>query len=112
THCMDSTPERKRAISAARAHLDRGFRFEQGGSSEKALGAYRDALNAGPTAAEQIESRLRIARVYRSVANWVQSAEESAIAVHLADEAGADDLAAEAMNVQVGALQSQGFYDE
>jgi tetratricopeptide (TPR) repeat protein len=109
---MDPTTERSRAISAARAHLDRGFRFEQGGSLERALDAYRDGLAAHATPSEQIESRLRIARIYRSMAAWDDSAAESAVAVRLAEEIGADDLAAEAMNVQVGALQIQGFYDE
>lgn len=110
---MEPTNERSRAnLSAARAHLDRGFRFEQGGSLDRALDAYRAALKADPAPIEQIESRLRIARVYRSMAKWSRAGEESAIAVQLARDSGADDLAAEAMNVQVGALQIQGFFDE
>ena len=36
---MEPTAERSRALSAARAHLDRGFRFEQGNSFERALEA-------------------------------------------------------------------------
>ncbi len=100
------------ALTVARAHLDRGFRFEQGGSLERALEAYQDALADDPTSIEQIEARVRIARIFRSMANWSRAAEESALAVRLAQEHGQDDLAAEAINVQVGALQIQGFFDQ
>src|SRR4051812_12174877 len=109
---MEPTSEPSRALSAARAHLDRGFRFEQAGSLERALDAYRDALSAQPTPPEEIEARLRAARVHRSLTAWDEAATESDLAVKLADQIGADDLAAEAMNVQVGALQLQGFFDE
>lgn len=109
---MEPTAERSRALSAARAHLDRGFRFEQGNSFERALETYRDALAARPTALERIEAHLRIARVYRYLAQWDQSSAEAAEAIRLADKAGADDLAAEAMNVEVGVLQIRGFIDE
>jgi tetratricopeptide (TPR) repeat protein len=109
---MEPTAERSRALSAARAHLDRGFRFEQGNSFERALEAYRDALAARPTALERIEAHLRIARVYRHLAQWDESSAEAAEAIRLADRAGADDLAAEAMNVEVGVLQIRGFTDE
>jgi len=109
---MEPTADRSRALSAARAHLDRGFRFEQGNSFERALEAYGDALAARPTALERIEAHLRIARVHRYLAQWDESSAEAAEAIRLADEAGADDLAAEAMNVEVGVLQIRGFIDE
>jgi tetratricopeptide (TPR) repeat protein len=109
---MEPTAERSRALSAARAHLDRGFRFEQGNSFERALEAYRDALAARPTALERVEAHLRIARVYRHLAQWDESSAEAAEAIRLADLAAADDLAAEAMNVEVGVLQIRGFIDE
>jgi tetratricopeptide (TPR) repeat protein len=109
---MEPTAERSRALSAARAHLDRGFRFEQGNSFERALEAYGDALAARPTALERIEAHLRIARVYRHLAQWDESSAEAAEAIRLADEAGADDLAAEAMNVEIGVLQIRGFIEE
>jgi tetratricopeptide (TPR) repeat protein len=110
--CMEPTPDRTRALSAARAHLDRGFRFEQGGTLERALEAYADALSASPTPAEKVEARLRVARVYRSQADFDRSVVEAREAVRLADEMGADDLAAEAMNVEVGALQARGQFEE
>jgi tetratricopeptide (TPR) repeat protein len=109
---MEASTERGRAPSAARAHLDRGFRFEQAGSLERALDAYRDALATQPNALEKIEGRLRIARVYRGMGDWDQSRTESAEAIRLANDAGAHDLAAEAMNVEVGSLQSQGRFEE
>src|SRR5581483_10078787 len=109
---MEPTPEPRRTVSAARTHLDRGFRFEQGGTLERALDAYRDALAANPTVEEQAEARLRIARVYRTMSVWEMSRDESREATRLATEAGAHDLAAEAMNVEVGVLQLQGFFDE
>jgi tetratricopeptide (TPR) repeat protein len=109
---MEPTNDRSRALSAARAHLDRGFRFEQAGSHERALDAYRDALAARPTPVERAEAHLRTARVYRGLSDWERSREESTLAVKLANEIGADDLAAEAMNVEMGALQIRGFIDE
>jgi len=109
---MEPSAERSRALSAARVHLDRGFRFEQGNSFERALEAYRDALAARPTALERIEAHLRIARVHRYLAQWDESSAEAAEAIRLADKAGSDDLAAEAMNVEVGVLQIRGFTDE
>ena len=109
---MEPNSERGRALSAARAHLDRGFRFEKAGSLERALDAYRDALAAHPAPVEEVETRLRIARVYRGMADWERSRTESAEAIRLADEIDAQDLAAEAMNVEIGSLQSQGLYEE
>ena len=109
---MEPSSESSLAQPAARAHLDRGFRFEQAGALDRALDAYRDALAAQPTPAEEIDIRLRIARVHRGMADWARSLEESAAAIALANAIDADDLAAEAMNVQVGTLQSQGRFDE
>jgi tetratricopeptide (TPR) repeat protein len=109
---MEPTPESTRAVSPARAHLDRGFRFEEGGTLERSLDAYREALEAATSSVEQAEAHLRIARVYRTMAEWTRSREESNEAVRLAQSAGADDLAAEALNIEIGALQGQGFLDE
>lgn len=109
---MEPNLERTRALSAARAHLDRGFRFEQAGSLARALEEYRDALDSRPLPVDEIEARLRIARVYRTMAAWDMCRVESDAAIRLANEHNEDDLAAEAMNVQLGALQMQGFYDE
>ncbi|MGH7616704.1 MAG: hypothetical protein ACREPM_05695 [Gemmatimonadaceae bacterium] len=109
---MEPTLERTRALSAARAHLDRGFRFEQAGSLARALEEYRDALDSHRQPVEEIEARLRIARVYRTMAAWDMCKSEAEAAIRLADANGEDDLAAEAMNVQLGALQLQGFYPE
>jgi tetratricopeptide (TPR) repeat protein len=106
------TPEHSRVGAASRAHLDLGFRFEQGGVLDRALDAYRDALASSATLPEQIESRLRIARVHRTKAAWAESRAESAEAIRLADEIGADDLAAEAMNVEIGALQLRGSFEQ
>src|SRR5438034_1295643 len=102
---MEPSTEPSRAVSAARAHLDRGFRFETAGTLERALDAYRDALAAQATVGEQAEARLRVARIYRSMAEWQHSRDESRQAVRLAMELGDDDLAAEAMNIEIGALQ-------
>lgn len=106
-----STPERSRAISSARTQLERGFRYEQAGTLARALEAYRAALAASSTIAERAESHLRIARVHRSMAAWEQSLDEARAALQLADEISDDDLAAEAMNIEIGALQIQGFLD-
>jgi tetratricopeptide (TPR) repeat protein len=109
---MDSIGELSRQLSAARAHLDRGFLFEQAGTLERALEAYRDALAACTTPREEADTRLRIARVYRALADWDRSRSESRHAIRIAEESGDPDLAAEAMNVEIGALQMQGRFDE
>lgn len=109
---MTHPSERSQVATAARVHLDRGFRFEQGGALERALEEYRGAIAAGSTLEEQAEARLRIARVHRTRSNWALSREESQAAVRIAEQIGADDLVAEAMNVEVGILQLQGLFDE
>ena len=107
-----SNPTPSPGIGApARAHFDRGFRFEQGGLLERALDAYRDGLVASTTSAEAAEANLRIARIYRSMNNWAESKQASAQAIQLARQARADDLIAEAMNIEVGALQVQGYFE-
>lgn len=109
---MESFSDPSWGMSAARAHLDRGFRFEQGGTLDRALDAYRDALNAGATPTEQVEAHLRIARVHRTRAEWELAHREAELAVRLAEEAGNADLAAEALNIEIGSLQMQGRFDE
>lgn len=101
-----------REITAARTYLERGFLLEQGGSLSRALETYREGLALATTPQDQIEARLRIARVYRGMAQWESASAESRRAVRLAERLGADDLAAEAMNVEVGVLQMQGRFDE
>jgi tetratricopeptide (TPR) repeat protein len=109
---MEATPEQSRAVSAARAHLDRGFRLETAGTLDRALDEYREALTVAVSPVERAESHLRIARVYRSMAEWTLSREQSDEAMRIARANSLDDLAAEALNVEFGALQSQGRYDE
>jgi tetratricopeptide (TPR) repeat protein len=96
---------------AARLHLDGGFHFEQAGLSAKAIAAYNAALSAGATPAERAEAHLRLARVYRSLSDWTAAVREAREAVRLADQAGADDLAAEAMNVEVGVHALRGDFE-
>jgi tetratricopeptide (TPR) repeat protein len=43
---------------------------------------------------------------------WTECRSESDEAIRLAEEVGAHDLAAEAMNIEVGSLQNRGFLDE
>ena len=95
----------------ARQHLDGGLHFEQAGLSGKAIAAYTAALSASTTLVEQAEARLRLARVYRSTADWDAAVREARDAVRLAEDAGADDLVAEAMNVEVGVYQLQGDFE-
>jgi tetratricopeptide (TPR) repeat protein len=109
---MEPIREPGPATSAARAHLDQGFRFEKGGTLGRALDIYGDALAAAQTPGERAEASLRIARVYRTLARFDESIEQARRAIELADEAGDDDLAAEAMNVEIGALQMRGSFDE
>jgi tetratricopeptide (TPR) repeat protein len=89
-------------ILTAKAHLDGGLRYEQAGIARKAVAAYEAALGAGCTPLERAEAHIRLARVYRTESDWDAAAREARSAARLADEAGSDDLAAEAMNVEVG----------
>jgi len=108
---MEPTPEQSRATSAAHTHLDHGFRLEQGGSLERALDVYRAALDAATEPDDEIEARIRIARTYRSMGDFDRSFDEARAALRIADRVGAEDLAAEAMNVEIGALQMRGEFE-
>jgi tetratricopeptide (TPR) repeat protein len=108
---MQSPVEPPRTISPARAHLDRGVRFEQAGTVARALIAYRDSLEASESPEDQVEAHLRIARVLRSMAEYEEALAEARAALKLADLIGADDLAAEAINVEVGVHQLHGDFD-
>ncbi|HET7457352.1 MAG TPA: hypothetical protein VFJ74_06835 [Gemmatimonadaceae bacterium] len=87
---------------SARAHLDGGLPYEQAGISRKAVAAYEAALRVGASPLERAEAHVRLARVHSAESQWDAAMHEAATAIALADEAGSDDLAAEAMNVQVG----------
>lgn len=78
---------------------------------ERALDAYRDALTGSVTLLDRAEAHLRIARVFRSMSKWTESKLAADLAIQLAEQAGSRDLIAEAMNVEVGALQVQGYYE-
>ena len=93
------------------ANLRRGFQFEQAGTTARALEIYRDTLALATTAEEEAEVRLRIARVLRSISEWDDALAESREATRLAESAALDDLAAEAMNVEVGVHQMRGDFD-
>src|SRR5207237_888284 len=90
--------------------LERGLRYEQAGLTDKALAAYTRALHASVTPIETAEARVRLARVYRTVSRWDEAILEAREASRLADNAGHDDLVAEAMNVEVGVYQLQGEF--
>lgn len=98
--------------TSPRAHLERGFRLEQAGSYDRALASYRDALAGSLDPLEQAEARLRIARVLRALTRWDEAIKESRKAVELAEKCGASDLAAEALNVELGVLQRRGAFAE
>jgi tetratricopeptide (TPR) repeat protein len=93
-----------------RPHLERGLRYEQAGVTEKAVAAYRSALAASVTAVERAEAHIRLARIHRTVSNWDDAIREADEAARLAGEAGNGDLAAEALNVEVGVHQLRGDF--
>lgn len=97
-----SVTESLNTPSAAQAHLDRGFRFEQAGSVTRALESYNDAIAASGTSLDEAQARLRLARVLRSLSRWDEAVREAREAVRIALESRADDLAAEALNVEIG----------
>ena len=83
-----STWNERARISAARAHLDRGFRFEQAGSLARALEEYRDALAAAPAARRGDRSAGCGSRA--SIARWPRgtcAAPSRTTAIRLADAA-------------------------
>lgn len=97
-----SVTESLNTPSAAQAHLDRGFRFEQAGSVTRALESYNDAIAASGTSLDEAQARLRLARVLRSLSRWDEAVREAREAVRIALESRVDDLAAEALNVEIG----------
>jgi len=107
-----SSPTDGDARSTLRGHLEVGQRFEQAGAAEKALAAYRAALALASVPAERATVLLRVARVHRLRAAWDDAVAAAREAQHLADEVGDDDLAAEAMNSEVGTCQMRGQLDE
>lgn len=109
----DSSPviESSQTPSAVQAHLDRGFRFEQAGSVDRALESYSDALVAADSPRDEAQARLRIARVLRSTSRWDDAVRECREAVRLANDARLNDLVAEAMNVEVGVALMRGELD-
>lgn len=100
------------ALVGARVHLDGGLRYEQAGLGARAIAAYEAALAAGGTSSERAEAHLRLARVRRTMCHWDDAVRESREAVRLAEMAGEEELAAEAMNVEVGVWQLQGRFSE
>lgn len=97
--------------SPVSAHLRRGFQFEQAGTTARALKIYRETLDLATTVEEEAEIRLRVARVLRSISEWDDALAESREATRLAESVSAFDLAAEAMNVEVGVHQFRGDFE-
>jgi tetratricopeptide (TPR) repeat protein len=108
----ENTQPAERPVGSARAHLDHGLRLERTGITARALEAFREGLAAATTPGDQALAKLYIARALRTLADWPASRDEAREAVRLALEIGDRDLAAEAMNIEVGALQVQGFFEE
>src|ERR1043166_4023894 len=94
--------------SAARAHLERAGRFEQAGAVARALEAYGAAIQSSTTSDEEASAHLGSARVLRSRAEWDEAIQSARRAAALADAAGNDDLAAEAMNAEMGVHELRG----
>jgi tetratricopeptide (TPR) repeat protein len=107
-----SSPTDGDARSTLRGHLEVGQRFEQAGAAEKALAAYRAALGCASEPADRAMVLLRLSRVHRTRAAWNDAIESSREAARLADALGDDDLAAEAMNAEVGTYALRGRFDD
>jgi tetratricopeptide (TPR) repeat protein len=107
-------PTRSRYATPAgpRPHLEHGLRYEQAGVTDKAIAAYERALVLSVTAAEAAEARIRLARIQRTLNNWDVSLRQARQAAELAASAGNDDLAAEAMNIEVGVHELRGDFGE
>ena len=95
-----------------RGHLDTGQRFEQAGAAEKALAAYRAALAAAAEPGQRATVLLRMSRIHRLRAAWEDAVAAAREALRLADEVGDDDLAAEAMNAELGTYTLRGRIED
>jgi tetratricopeptide (TPR) repeat protein len=95
---------------AVRARLSRGFQYEQGAANQRALDEYRSALDSATTAGDEAHARLRIARILRSMSEWESAIAEAHHAASLAASAGNEDLAAEAMNIEITIHQIRGEF--
>jgi tetratricopeptide (TPR) repeat protein len=107
----EPSPTREPQRLSVQAHLDGGLRYEQAGIAEKAIAAYEAALRVGESPVDRAEAHLRLARVHRAASEWEAATREAQRAVELADQGGSDDLAAEAMNVEVGVYLLRGELD-
>lgn len=95
-----------------RQHLDAGAACEHSGMTDQALVAYGDALEAATTPAERAEAHVRVACLQRTRSQWDDVRKHATIALELAHECGSDDLAAEAINVEVGMHILRGELDD
>jgi tetratricopeptide (TPR) repeat protein len=92
--------------------LERGFRLEQAGTAMRAVEAYREALASHPSREEEAEAHLRISRAQRSLAQWDEAVKHAREAVRLALELGDENLAAEALNAEIGVDLIRGDFDQ
>jgi tetratricopeptide (TPR) repeat protein len=96
--------------AALRTPLDAGFQFELAGALDRAIACYEEALATERAPAARAEVHLRIARVHRNASAWDAARDAAHAAARLALDAGAPDLAAEAMNVEVGVYVLRGDF--
>jgi tetratricopeptide (TPR) repeat protein len=97
--------------ASLRTPLDAGFRYELAGVLDRAIACYEEALTGERAPAARAEVQLRIARVHRAASAWDAAREAAHEAAGLAMDAGALDLAAEAMNAEVGVYLLRGDFD-
>jgi tetratricopeptide (TPR) repeat protein len=107
-----SSAPRARSLTplGPRPHLARGLRYEQAGVAVRAIESYEAALRESVTPVERAEAHIGLARVHRTLSDWDAAIREASTAARLADEEGNGDLAAEAMNVEVGVHQLRGEF--
>jgi tetratricopeptide (TPR) repeat protein len=98
--------------SKASQLLERGFRLEQAGTAVRAVDAYREALAAAAAPGERAEAHLRISRAERSLAHWDEALRHAREAVGIASEIGDENLAAEALNSEIGVYLIRGDFTE
>lgn len=93
-------------------HMDAGAAYVRSGMTDRALEAYQDAITLARSDAELADSHVQAAHVFRLRSDWDDARKHAAIALDLAHRSGSDDLAAEALNVEVGIHMIRGNLDE
>lgn len=92
--------------------LDEGLRLEKTGELERALACYIAALDLVEDAQIASEAWRRRSHVHRARCEWPDALNAARHSANLAEEAGALELLAEALNAEAAVHHSRGDFDQ